>query len=324
MYTESLVVFLDILGFSNEILDTETDPDATEYLADMLKDVKRSADIINGRAKAAWKIDFSAHAFSDSIVISCPDISDKSFMFMAHLISALQMTIIGHDFLLRGAMSAGGYYEEGEVCFGPALVRAYQMEKRNPWPRVSIDPLVLQKLDSNSVNIALQSYLSRDNDGLCYFNYLHLDQAFKSSTIVGKHKSPQEAAAILAEDLQKHKERLLIMVEKIKAKRRTDLLPKYHAVAVYHNHYIKELYEQLPSKDDYKLVDPETPTGKIIQILRDIASSRQGVADSNIETFLREFVKVLCKQRGLLQSQMIDLYRVFGSLYPENLQSPSE
>lgn len=319
VYTESLVVFLDILGFSDEILENETDPGVAEYLAETLKDVQRIAETINGRAKAAWKINFSAHAFSDSIVISSPNISHKSFIFMAHLISAFQMTIIEHGFLLRGAISAGGHFEDGEVCFGPALVRAYQMERRNPWPRVVIDPLVLQKLGPKTVSIALQSYLSRDNDGLCYFNYLHLAQAVKALQIKEKRSTPQEALVILAENFKQHKECLLTMVEKIKAKRRIDLLPKYHAVAAYHNQYIKELYEHLPLTDDYKQVDPRTPTGQVMQILKDIASSRQGVSDSNIETFLQQFVKALRNERDLLQLHVIDLRSIFESLYPENV-----
>jgi len=108
------------------------------------------------------------------------------------------------------------------------------------------------------------------------------------------------------------------MVEKIKAKGRIELLSKYHFVAAYHNQYIIELSESLPSTEDHNLVDPKTPTGQLVQVLRNIASSRQGVDDIDIEKFLQEFVKVLCKERELLQSQVIDLRNIFESLYPEN------
>ena len=316
LYTESLVVFLDILGLTDTIRETETDQDAIESIADTLNEVQKITRLINSRSKRTWQMDFSVYAFSDSIVISCPEISRKSFILMAHIISAIQIDIMRRQFFLRGAMSAGAHYEKGRVFFGPALVRAYEMEKLSIWPRVIIDPVVLQKLSADTVQTALESYLLRDQNGLCYFNYLHLALALYTSQKEEEPTEGQVTEVDFTKRLRQHKQYLLDAIDRIKAKARFDLLPKYHAVADYHNRYIKDLYQDLPTTENYKEVDPNTATGQIMDIYRAFASSQRGVTENDIESFSHQFTELLYKERDLIQACEIDLSSIFGPLYP--------
>lgn len=317
MYKHSLVVFLDILGLTDSIRETEHDQSKARPIADMLAEVRDITEDINRSAKSSWKTKYTAHAFSDSILISCPRISRNAFIFMAHVVAAIQFGIMRHQFFLRGGMSAGGHYERGGVAFGPAFVRAYEMEKLSIWPRVLIDPIVLRKLPAETVRVALASYVSQDENGLCYFNYLHLLIVQQSLLLEKKHLTEDEISHLdFAEPLRNHKRYLLTAVEKLKANARLDLLPKYHALANYHNRYVKEVYQDLPTQESYREVDLTTVSGQIINDIKTLASSREGIEDEDIDSLLDSYIKVLYQLRWQIQECEIDLGVVFRPLYP--------
>jgi len=316
MYVDSLVAFLDILGLTDSIRESETDPSVAERVADMLAKVQEMTSLINKRAKASWKMDIIAHAFSDSVIISCPRISENAFIHMAHLIAAIQFEVMRHQFFLRGGMSAGGHYERQGVAFGPAFVKAYDIEKLSIWPRVLIDPAVFKKIGRDAVLVALESYVSRDQNGLCYFNYLHLLVVQQWLRLEKKPPARDEILGLdSAEVLRKHKQYLLSAVERLKQSLRFDLLAKYHAVADYHNSYVKESYQDLPTQESYKEVDPTTITGQIISGIKTLASSQQEITDENIDALLDLYTQVLSKARHTIQECEINLGDVFKQLY---------
>jgi len=317
VYKDSLVVFLDILGLTDSIMETETNQSKARTIADMLAEVRETTKIINKRAKESWKTKFIAHAFSDSIVVSCPTISRNAFIFMAHIVATIQFDIMRRQFFLRGGMSAGGHYEKGGIAFGPAFVRAYEMERQSVWPRVLIDPLVLKKLTPQTVRVALESYVSQDENGLYYFNYLHLLVVQRSLLLKKDQLTKEEISRLhFAETLQKHKQYLLTAVKRLIEDGRLELLPKYHAVADYHNRYVKELYQDLPTQKNYKEVDLSTITGQIINDIKTLASSRQETEDEDIDSLLELYTETLYQDRHRIQECEIDLGAVFGPLYP--------
>jgi hypothetical protein len=317
VYTDSLVAFLDILGFTDSIRETENDPSKARTIADMLSIVHRVAEITNKRAKESWKIEFVCHAFSDSIIISCPTVSTKALICMAHVIAMFQFDIMQGHFFLRGCVSAGGHYDKAGVAFGPAFLRAYEMEELSTWPRVLIDPLVLKKLPSHAVKTALQSYISRDENGLYYFNYLHLLAVQHALSLEGQHFTREEFSRIsFSEPLEKHKQLLTAAARKLIEDSRLDLLPKYHALAHYHNRYVREVYQDLPTQKNYKDVDPNTITGQIINSINILASSREGIKRKDIDSMLTLYTEVLYRDRIDTKKCEIDLGSVFGPLYP--------
>jgi len=317
MYRDSLVVFLDILGLTNSIMETENNESKARTIADMLAEVRETTKIINKRAKKSWKTKFTAHAFSDSIIVSCPTVSKNAFIFMAHIIAAIQFDVMRRQFFLRGGLSAGGHYERGGIAFGPAFVRAYELERQSVWPRVLIDPLVLEKLSPQTVRIALESYISQDKNGLYYFNYLHLLTVQRSFRLEKKQLTEEEISHLsLAETLEKHKQYLLIAVKRLIEDARFELLPRYHAVADYHNRYVKELYQDLPTHKNYKEVDPNTITGQIINGIKTLASSLQETEDEDIDSLLALYTEILYQDRRRIQECEIDLGSIFSPLYP--------
>ena len=317
MYTDSLVAFLDILGLTDRIRETANVQSEAQTIADMLEAVQRVVTVINERARDSWKVDFSARAFSDSVVISCPTISRRALIYLAHTIAMLQFDIMRKGFFLRGSVAAGGHYEADGVAFGPALLRAYEMEKRSIWPRVLVDPFIFQKLPSATVEAALGSYVSQDENGLYYFNYLHLLVVQHSLSLEEGGLTEGEISSIsLADPLKKHKEYLLAAVRQLPEESRLQLLPKYHAVAAYHNHYVKEVYLDLPTQKDHKGVKPGTATAHILESITTLASSLKGVERNSIDGFLESYIGFLYGDRIKLQECEIDLCSLFSPLYP--------
>src|SRR4030043_457790 len=155
-------------------------------------------------------------------------------------------------------VSAGSHYEKEQVFFGPAFIKAYELEEiRNGKKQVDF-----------------------------------------------------------TKRYREHKEILQAAVAKIIEKQRYDLLPKYHAVANYHNRYIKRLYGALPSTQKYEEIDPDSPTGQIINMYRVLVSSKKRAKTDQTELIVQEFVKALYNERQSLLDCEIDLSKTFGPLYP--------
>jgi hypothetical protein len=314
IYRDSIVVFLDILGLTEAIRDEVK----VQSIAEMLAATQGMAKVINERSKENWRIDPTAHAFSDTIVISCPGITKEAFIRMAHIVAQFQFSVMRRGFFLRGGMSAGGHYEEEGVAFGPAYLKAYEMEKVAIWPRVLVDPDVLGRLDQGAVHAALKSYVSRDEGGLCYFNYLHLlivQQMFQSE----QDAKDGLYRVDLTEKLSRHKEYLLEAVDKLRQTHRFDLLSRYHAVANYHNRYVKGLYENLPTTKSWREVNRDTPTGQIIDNIKTLGSSQQEVTEHDMESLLDFIVSTLYADRNRVRQCEIDLGAVFGPFYPHDV-----
>ncbi len=156
IYSSRIVAFIDILGFSNLVHESEMDTDKANLLLGVLKDIESFIDKENRLVKFSEefntkniKIDYTQ--FSDSIVLSTeivfPMIYDievpnyNNLMYICSLISFLQAKYMNDGILMRGGVTWGSIYHENNICFGPAFIRAYQIEsKMAKYPRVVIDP----------------------------------------------------------------------------------------------------------------------------------------------------------------------------------------
>jgi len=79
--------------------------------------------------------------------------------------------------LIRGATTIGDIYVNDRLIFGPALIRAYELERGvASYPRIILDSRVFDRLaDSAELRMpgvtdqvkSLSTVLARDNDGTC-------------------------------------------------------------------------------------------------------------------------------------------------------------
>ena len=132
-YEERIVAFVDILGFSNMISESEYDIDKYEKINRALKtiqNVKKNSE--NTSAKVS--------TFSDSIVISYPaNDRDPLFYILIDLIH-LQLELMNQGVLVRGGIAKGKVKHTREMVFGPAMVAAYELEdKYAVYPRIIIE-----------------------------------------------------------------------------------------------------------------------------------------------------------------------------------------
>ena len=153
-YGNKFVAFIDILGFTNMIMKSQDNPSdyhkvkaivecVLEYtqgqriLSDMINTHNQKCE--NDRYPGANEI----AVFSDSIVISYAigDGLDSIIMNMSCLI----LDLLEMDVFVRGGISCGKAEHEGNVCFGPAVITAYQLENTAQYPRVVVDEDAIRK-----------------------------------------------------------------------------------------------------------------------------------------------------------------------------------
>jgi len=128
-YTESVVTFLDILGFGSLVSDEE-------QFEKIERTLNRLQEWTQFEEFQTEGFEQRATNFSDCCVRSTPIVKStgesNSFGILAHEILDLvhaQLNLIGMEsVLLRGAVTVGSLHHEEDQVFGPALVRAYYLE----------------------------------------------------------------------------------------------------------------------------------------------------------------------------------------------------
>lgn len=97
-------------------------------------------------------------------------------------------SFLKNGFIFRGAVTYGDIYYEADrnLCFGPAMNKAYGLESRvAKYPRVIIDPEFADNLvdynngyyrSSEFQRITNGEIIKRDEDGYCYIHFLNSTQ----------------------------------------------------------------------------------------------------------------------------------------------------
>jgi len=146
-YTESFVLFLDILGFANAVKKSK-DPDE---LISMLKELE---ELAAGIGKNDLLADLRTIIFSDSIICSIPCDSNSKGELMAGAfilsVAALwQNFLLGHKFLTRGFIAMGPLYHDETTIIGRPYMKAYERERAvGNSPIVVVDSDVIDYADS--------------------------------------------------------------------------------------------------------------------------------------------------------------------------------
>ena len=314
MYTESIVVFLDVLGLSNAIRETETGKRKEDEIQDLLERINSIANSIAEKSKEKLKRQVTAQAFSDCVVFSYPEVTDNAFMFMSHIAALTQINLAHKHFFLRGAITAGKHFASEDVIFGPAMLNAYEIEKSGGWPRISVDSSILKRISKDTRDKAFAAYLIRDNTGLCYLDYLSLQTQLDIQTQLDEIKPGSKADINILGIVERHKEDLLSTIREVKKRKRFDVLPKYHALATYHNNYVTGLLQGIPRTRFSQLVSVNRDLGNVIAAFREEAS-KKGYSVDEIESFLKALRDDLTIMRPRVNSCKINLRRTFRYLY---------
>ena len=154
-YTNGYVAFVDILGFSNLV----TKDNDVSKVKDLFEFVEKFQNFFNTSPELHTKVAF----FSDSIVFTT-DSSNLEMLLLAIRISESYLyNHLGRYF--RGAITKGKYYHEGRIAFGPAIVRAHDLENEAIYSRILIDDCVISDFPEDFSKLTIM----KDFDGkYCY------------------------------------------------------------------------------------------------------------------------------------------------------------
>ena len=147
MYEERLVAFLDILGFKEAINESSISHTRFNEIKSFLQTYSNSnhakevfGNFVNGDGSSCKEGDiehlksvyeYSFTQFSDSFVFSVKNENIIASQFFPLLVAEFINNALNLGFLIRGGISIGKMiHDENGPTFGPAFIKAYQLESR--------------------------------------------------------------------------------------------------------------------------------------------------------------------------------------------------
>lgn len=162
-YENRIVAFIDILGFSEMIRNSEENEDVFITVHKALEEIRNINRNLQSETREK-SLGRQEALFSDNIVISYSTNSPEAEFELIYDAMFLQLCLLYEGVLVRGGITTGKLFHNSNMIFGPALVRAYELESKHAiYPRVLVD--------DNCVN-GSGTVFSRDFDGLTFLNFI--------------------------------------------------------------------------------------------------------------------------------------------------------
>ena len=142
-YHESYVAFIDILGFSTLVKESENDNNLFNKLTDILIQIREDSFNILASDSPDTPESYNEFVdlfpktitFSDCIAIATKQ-SQLGFRILINRLHLLCSQLLALNILTRGALVAGKVFCDREIIIGPALLEAYKLE-RTKWGQIS-------------------------------------------------------------------------------------------------------------------------------------------------------------------------------------------
>ena len=167
-----VVAYLDILGITERIKGSvETQTDTLNVLHNLYTFIYELSDSKTGIKKYA---DIKFKVFSDNIIIA-KKLSENTVDDVLTLLSCVSNFLCvavgdGVNWLVRGGITLGDFFIDDTIVWGPALVRAYELEdKVANYPRVLLDAPIINLLQSKKQGL---EFICIDSDGMAFLNYM--------------------------------------------------------------------------------------------------------------------------------------------------------
>lgn len=225
----SVVVFLDLLGFRQRMMDTAADADAaSELLAEYDRVLNSALDPFDDEESP-----FDYKGFTDNFVLSIPLFRlhpEESVGWPTVLIAGFQLKLACQGWFVRGGMTLGPYYMDRRIVFGAGLIDAYELESKTAvYPRVILNEEALAhsaehlRYYADPYETAPQnSYLVLDEDERAFVNYLYeaISDGFDDGSLA---------------TIAQHRDR----VNAVRGPSTGRVREKYDWVAAYHNYFCR-------------------------------------------------------------------------------------
>ena len=201
---EAFVCYLDILGFSQRVLDHWSDGEKSPL--EQLMRFKGNLPVVDTQTEAELNIDGGRRrylcrisTYSDSITI-CHGLR-KGFTYgdaicgiFAVVGNALQVwrNAITEGFTVRGAIELGSVFWNTSELIGPAFIKAYELESK--WAkssRILVGPAMSKRIRTTFMKAAelqqtITNYFLRDTDGYIILNPVNLRRGNTKADILAK------------------------------------------------------------------------------------------------------------------------------------------
>jgi hypothetical protein len=180
-YRGCLCTFIDVLGFRELVLASCKDEQAKSKVHTILKQFQRNYNHkgVPGD-RSSKEAPLIVKAFSDSIVRIVPLNGDQGSIDLTSEITHEVIDLCGAQFdlltlgiLVRGGLAIGDLYWDANQIFGPALIRAYDLENNLAvYPRIVLDGVVSDHIRNEKCRFLSSDYVCQDFDGAWYVDYL--------------------------------------------------------------------------------------------------------------------------------------------------------
>jgi hypothetical protein len=187
MYEDRVLAFIDVLGFSEMVKRTIKDgvevENETEKIGALFNDFQELVHRPVSSSNDSSQTSKIVNHFSDSIVISYLKTEKSGIFHILVDILFLCATVLQRGFLLRGAIVCGKLYHTETKIYGPALVKAYEMERKIAvYPRIILDDNILDIAKEYPRDIyyknmefkTIEKMILKDFDGFYFINYFDL------------------------------------------------------------------------------------------------------------------------------------------------------
>ena len=240
---EYFCIYLDILGYSNRIKNTDV-----EYLE---YDLNHFIDIVTEEIKFLEKfgelLQYEIKTFTDNIIITFPvtEESIKTFHLVIKHILDYQKMLIGRNYFIRGGITKGWLYIDKNTIWGPALIESVELEKKTIYPFISISDKILNLFVNNNL-------VSENHESLSipvveiikdqfFLDYLYTIIYYDNNRLIFDNIFFQKHQNIITNNLNTNKD--------------DRVLSKYLLLAKYHNKFCESSKEKLPEIKNYFIRD---------------------------------------------------------------------
>ncbi len=161
-YEQRVLLYCDILGWKKFVVNKQHESRWRDKIPELLHDVWRLSAQAQDIERRGRQIDFDIRVghFSDTMVFSTASSPEAHSLLIGHA-AHLANKFLAEGFLCRGAIVVGALFHRNDKIFGPALVRAYEMESEiAKRPRILVAEDLARDVQSGDM-------LVRDTDG-CY------------------------------------------------------------------------------------------------------------------------------------------------------------
>jgi hypothetical protein len=176
------VSYVDILGFADLIGKSRTDASQVGKIANLLSTLKERSSgwsRIHRTSSGEPESIFSSFDFSDHIV-RCTRVAAGANVFELleselFFLGDLQLSVAERGALVRGSVSEGEVFFNinSSLIFGPALVRAYELERNHAvYPRIIVDRNLIAEAREVGDHLNWRNYLLQGEDGVDFLDYL--------------------------------------------------------------------------------------------------------------------------------------------------------